>query len=148
MKGGLTSWRTLRTYKSWSKGVWWRKVFDSSIDLREHPAGGLLLLPPPYSGLPQVDLTSLEAKEGASCQRAPPAWQRGVSFQHNSTVYLLLFIISEVIYSFIHLRIKSEIQLNQGHLNLIKLITSLAKLLNCILRESIVLCAYMPVSET
>lgn len=54
-KGGLTRWRTLRTYKSQSKGVWWRKVFDSSIDLRKHPAGGLLLLPPPYSGLPQVE---------------------------------------------------------------------------------------------
>lgn len=148
-KGGLTSWRMLRTCKSMSEGSQWRKAFDSSIDPREHPAGGLLLLSPPHPGLPQGehDFTGSQRRRLLSKGTSSLA-ERKVSFQHNGTIYLLLFIISEVIYSFIHLRIKSGIQLNQRHLNLIKLITFLTELLNCILRESIVLCAHTPVSET
>lgn len=65
---------------------------------------------------------------------------RKFPFRHNGTVSLLLFIVSEVIYSFIHLRIKSGIQLNQRHLNLIKLIIFPMKLLNCSLRQFLVLC--------
>lgn len=130
-----------------SKGSCWRKAFESSIDSRAHPAGRLCCATTPFWFASRTCLP-WKPEEKPPATGTPSLTERKVPFQHNDNVSLLLFIISEVIYSFIHLRIKSGIQLNQRHLNLIKLIIFPMKLLNCSLREFIVLCACMSVSET